>query len=656
MYVLYQLSLVPKEFSFCRGWAVDRTGDGNIFTETMTTANLALHSISCGVEQHVREMYRLVEAFSPFSAGTTFFLAFVTVLTAIQVVQFYYSTNRSRGRKHVYWRLNASTTEHFIWRDDTSVPPENHLMNAILLYTTQKLWKDHPLSEDCYASKALIMHFMRPLARWDNELDVKMSKSGVPVRLPLFPFWLPVHYCGIEISYNYLCSTRFEEDKVSRVVYLRTPAATSTHGVSPIRSFLDEALKFYIEGGYYEGAQARCRLYQLYISAGQVRVMRHDLSSRNSLQTIYFPQKKAVMLLIWRFLHRRGRFAIPFFPWKLGLLLYGPRGAGKRSFIKALATETRRDIVAVPLSQYQTNEQLRETFFLEGVKGHDDSDLNSLSQEKVIFVIDEVDTSSTSSLVRARAPSEHKVRFRRTHGLRLSHGDAAEMTDAVLVPFATPSVLNESQSPRDSPKLKKLTTSKNDVINLSTLLNLLDGVVDTPGRIVVMLVDHPERLDPALTRPGRLTTPIRFDYIVFDDLVALSGLFFGELFVEKTDVEIAPNAEDADVKFDEDCFHWRDVIRGDLLHCITDERPLRRMSARQEDEMRQCILSLEKEEKALMATPRKSQSASRRYEFMITASHVHQLCMISNTLSEFLHRLTQVIRNGGAKEPPAGNI
>ena len=36
------------------------------------------------------------------------------------------------------------------------------------------------------------------------------------------------------------------------------------------------------------------------------------------------------------------------------------------------------------------------------------------------------------------------------------------------------------------------------------LLNVLDGVVDTPGRILIMTSNHPEILDPALIRPGKL--------------------------------------------------------------------------------------------------------------------------------------------------------
>lgn len=68
-----------------------------------------------------------------------------------------------------------------------------------------------------------------------------------------------------------------------------------------------------------------------------------------------------------------------------------------------------------------------------------------------------------------------------------------------------------------------------DKLDLSGLLNVLDGVVDTPGRIMVMSTQHPERLDPALVRPGRISVKIRMDFVQFDALVGMAGLHFGDV-------------------------------------------------------------------------------------------------------------------------------
>merc|ERR1719203_2373898 len=56
-------------------------------------------------------------------------------------------------------------------------------------------------------------------------------------------------------------------------------------------------------------------------------------------------------------------------------------------------------------------------------------------------------------------------------------------------------------------------SSTKDKLNLSGLLNVLDGVVDTPERILIMTTNHPEQLDPALIRPGRIDKKILLGYM-----------------------------------------------------------------------------------------------------------------------------------------------
>lgn len=45
------------------------------------------------------------------------------------------------------------------------------------------------------------------------------------------------------------------------------------------------------------------------------------------------------------------------------------------------------------------------------------------------------------------------------------------------------------------------------------LLNVLDGVVDTPGRIVVMTTNLVDVLDDALIRPGRIDKKILLGFM-----------------------------------------------------------------------------------------------------------------------------------------------
>ena len=47
---------------------------------------------------------------------------------------------------------------------------------------------------------------------------------------------------------------------------------------------------------------------------------------------------------------------------------------------------------------------------------------------------------------------------------------------------------------------------------------MLDGVVDSPNRIVIMTTNHPEKLDPALIRPGRINRKILMGYLYPDQV------------------------------------------------------------------------------------------------------------------------------------------
>ncbi|KAJ0391119.1 hypothetical protein P43SY_012099 [Pythium insidiosum] len=68
--------------------------------------------------------------------------------------------------------------------------------------------------------------------------------------------------------------------------------------------------------------------------------------------------------------------------------------------------------------------------------------------------------------------------------------------------------------------------SSSDKLNLSGLLNVLDGVIDCPGRIVIMTTNHPEKLDPALIRPGRVNKKLLLSYMPPSQIVLMLEHYF----------------------------------------------------------------------------------------------------------------------------------
>eukprot|EP00937_MAST-01D_sp_MAST-1D-sp2_P000264 g264.t1 len=67
---------------------------------------------------------------------------------------------------------------------------------------------------------------------------------------------------------------------------------------------------------------------------------------------------------------------------------------------------------------------------------------------------------------------------------------------------------------------------KTDKLNLSGILNVLDGVVDCPDRIVIMTSNHPEKLDPALIRPGRVNLKLYLGHIELPEAEEMVAHYF----------------------------------------------------------------------------------------------------------------------------------
>lgn len=74
--------------------------------------------------------------------------------------------------------------------------------------------------------------------------------------------------------------------------------------------------------------------------------------------------------------------------------------------------------------------------------------------------------------------------------------------DGELGPLAPPS---SSRSRRHREQMSDVNT-----LSLSGLLNALDGVAASEGRILFATTNHLERLDPALSRPGRMDVWVEF--------------------------------------------------------------------------------------------------------------------------------------------------
>lgn len=174
--------------------------------------------------------------------------------------------------------------------------------------------------------------------------------------------------------------------------------------------------------------------------------------------------------------------------YKRGYMFYGPPGTGKTSMVLALATEGKRDIYSLDLSKMTSDADLDQAF--------------EQLPDNCLVLLEDVDAMGTTT----------HTREQKQKNVDASKVASAEPPTAETIASALLGVEDIRQ--------------KNGV-SLSALLNHLDGVGSNHGRIFVLTTNHPEVLDPALVRPGRIDMKIHLGLCNRDQLRQFFVLYFG---------------------------------------------------------------------------------------------------------------------------------
>ncbi len=228
----------------------------------------------------------------------------------------------------------------------------------------------------------------------------------------------------------------------------------------------------------------------------------YEFESTRTFKSLFFDGKTELLDRIQFFLNNKDWYCKIGTPYSLGIGLHGPPGTGKTSLIKAIANYTNRDIIILSLKLIKTKTQL-EQFFFENTYNRDNKP-GSKSFDKKIIVFEDIDCIGDIVLNRDNAK---QPKFNQTHVINniINHNNKTP-ADAVNPDVKIDDVFKTMDVNTASMYSKMIANELlvDEKITLDDILNMWDGIRETPGRILIMTSNHYHDLDPALIRPGRI--------------------------------------------------------------------------------------------------------------------------------------------------------
>jgi len=195
--------------------------------------------------------------------------------------------------------------------------------------------------------------------------------------------------------------------------------------------------------------------------------MSYDFTTTSSFDNFFSAEATSVHKDIQHFLQNKSVYERLGRPWTYTVLNEGPPGVGKTKLVKAIAALTGYTLIIINLHHIPSMRTLYEAFHNPILDG------DAIPHSKRLYYIPEVDTQICEVL-----KQRQRTRQRKPETVK------AGIETTAVTKVARPT--------------------------LGEILNVLDGVPERSGHILIMDTNHIDELDKALIRPGRVDRIVRW--------------------------------------------------------------------------------------------------------------------------------------------------